>query len=80
MFAPLYSSKPNSRPSTPTYFVLGALVLKDLFGLTDEELEDRIAFSLDFQYALGTVSLDHQPINQRTLNRFRAANSLYTRE
>ncbi len=57
MFAPLYSSKSNSRPSTPTYFVLGALVLKDLFGLTDEEIEDRIAFSLDFQYTLGLFPL-----------------------
>ena len=80
IFAPLYSSTPNSRPSTPTYLVLGLLVLKSLFGLTDEELEDRLAFSIDFQYALETTSFTRQPINQRTLNRFRAANALYTQE
>lgn len=77
LFAPLYSSTPNSRPSTPTYLMLGMLMLKSMFGLTDEEMESRMAFSIDFQYALGTTSFDRQPINQRTLNRFRAANALY---
>lgn len=80
LFAPLYSSTPNSRPSTPTYLMLGMLMLKSMFGLTDEEMESRMAFSIDFQYALGTTSFDRQPINQRTLNRFRAANALYTEE
>ncbi len=47
----------NSRPSTPTYFVLGALVLKDLFDLTDEELEDRIAFCLISNTRLGLFPL-----------------------
>lgn len=80
LFAPLYSSKNNSRPSTPTYLVLGMLVLKSLFNLTDEELEYEMSFSLAYQYALGTTSFDKQCINQRTLNRFRAANALYYQE
>lgn len=80
LFAPLYSSSPNSRPSTPTYLVLGMLVLKAMHGLTDEELEFRIEFSIDFQYALGTTSFERQPVNQRTLNRFRAANAFYTEQ
>lgn len=46
LFAPLYSSKNNSRPSTPTYLALGMLVLKSLFNLTDEELEYEMNFSL----------------------------------
>ena len=80
LFAPLYSPLPNSRPSTPTHYILGMLVLKSLFRLTDEEVEERMNFSIDFQYALGTTSFAHQPVNQRSLNRFRAANALYTQE
>lgn len=45
IFSPLYSSNSNSRPSTPTYLVLGMLVLKSLFNLTDKELEYEINFS-----------------------------------
>ncbi len=80
MFEPLYSSNPNSRPSTPTYLVLAMLILKDLFNLTDQELEKNVTFSIEYQFALGTTSFEHQPVNQRTLNRFRAANTLYTEE
>ena len=78
LFAPLYSSNKNSRPSTPTYLVLALLVIKTLHNLTDEEVEERLAFSVDYQYALGTTSYRHQPVNQRTLNRFRTANAYYT--
>ena len=78
LFAPLYSSNKNSRPSTPTYLVLALLVIKTLHNLTDEEVEERLAFSVDYQYALGTTSYRHQPINQRTLNRFRTVNAYYT--
>ncbi|UNT97019.1 hypothetical protein [Allobaculum mucilyticum] len=34
------------------------LVLKDLFTLTDEELERSVTFSLEYQFALGTTSLN----------------------
>ena len=63
LFAPLYSPLPNSRPSTPTHYILGLLVLKSLFSLTDEEVEERMNFSIVFQYALGTTSFVHQPVN-----------------
>lgn len=76
-FAPLYSDTPNSRPSTPTYLVLAFFLLKALFGMTDDQLVEAVHFNIEFQYALGTTSLSDQPINQRTLNRFRAAVSLY---
>lgn len=80
IFSPLYSSNSNSRPSTPTYLVLGMLVLKSLFNLSDKELEYEINFSLAYQYALGTTSFVKQCVNQRTHNRFRAANALYYQE
>lgn len=80
IFEPLYSKNTNTRPSTPTYLVLAMLVLKDLFTLTDEELERSVTFSLEYQFALGTTSFEHQPVNQRTLNRFRAANAFYMQQ
>lgn len=41
-FAPLYSAKLNTRPSTPIFLVLGYMVLKSLFVLTDEDLILRV--------------------------------------
>lgn len=76
-FSPLYSNNPNTRPSTPTYLVLAFFLLKELFGLTDDQLIEEVQFNIEFQYALKTTSLSDQPINQRTLNRFRTAISMY---
>lgn len=80
IFEPLYSSKRNTRPSTPTYLVLGMLLLKSLFRLTDDELLHHVNLSLEYQYALGTTSFEEQHVNQRTLNRFRTANAVYFNE
>lgn len=76
-FFPLYSDIQNSRPSTPTYLVLTFFLLNDLFKMTDGQLIEAVHFNIEFQYALGTTFLSDQPINQRTLNRFRAAVSMY---
>ena len=40
MFAPLYSSKANSRPNAPINVIVGALILKSFMGLTDDEIMD----------------------------------------
>lgn len=77
MFAPLYSQNPKTRPSEPTYLVLAYLILKDLNGWTDEELEHQVVCNVEVQYALGTTSFERQLINHNTLNRFRAAVVLY---
>ena len=37
-FAVLYSDRP-SRHNTPVNIIIGALILKEMFGLTDEEIE-----------------------------------------
>lgn len=77
IFVPLYSDKPNSRPSTPTYLVLGFTLLKARENLTDEQLIANVKYGIHYQYALGTTGMYSQPINQRTLNRFRAAIALH---
>lgn len=79
-FAVLYSASSNTRPSVPTYLILAYLILKDLFGWTDEQLLSQVLFNLEVQYALGTTAWAEQRINHNTLNRFRAANALFEAE
>ena len=70
-FAVLYSDRP-SRHNTPVNVIIGALILKEIFGLTDEEIVDTLPFDIRYQYALHTTSFEEQPLNDRTLGRFRA--------
>lgn len=70
-FAVLYSDRP-SRHNTPVNVIIGALILKEIFGLTDEEIVDTLPFDIRYQYALHTTSFEEQPLNERTLGRFRA--------
>lgn len=69
-FAVLYSNK-SSRPNTPVNVIVGALVLKELLGITDDEVLESLLFDIRFQYALHTTSFKEQPLSDRTLSRFR---------
>lgn len=75
-FSVLYSDRP-SRHNTPVNVVIGALILKEIFGLTDEEIVDTLPFDIRYQYALHTTSFEEQPLNDRTLGRFRARCNSY---
>lgn len=75
-FAVLYSDRP-SRYNTPVNVIIGALILKEIFGLTDEEIVETLPFDIRFQYALHTTSFEEQPLNSRTLGRFRARCNSY---
>jgi hypothetical protein len=66
----LYSDK-ASRPNTPVNIIVGALILKELLGLTDDEIMETLMFDARFQYALHTTSFKEQPLSDRTLSRFR---------
>lgn len=70
-FAVLYSSNPASRPNTPVNVIIGLLMLKEIFNLTDDNLQETLIFDIRFQYALHTTSCQEQPISDRTLSRFR---------
>jgi hypothetical protein len=70
-FSVLYSDNKASRPNTPANIIIGALLIKELFGLTDEELTESIYLDIRYQYALHTTSLEEQPISDRTFSRFR---------
>lgn len=82
-FAPLYSENTHSRPNAPINVLVGALILKDCNGLTDEGITEACEFDFRYQYALHTTSFEEQPVSERTLSRFRsrfAAYELTTRE
>lgn len=70
-FSVLYSDKKFSRPNTPINIVIGALMLKELLCLTDDELFDSICCDVRFQFALHTTTYDEQPVSDRTFSRFR---------
>lgn len=69
-FSVLYSDK-ASRPNTPVNVIIGALILKELHDLSDDEVVENILLDPRYQYALHTTSFDEQPISDKTLTRFR---------
>ena len=79
VFSPLYSSK-ASRPNTPVNVIIGALILKEALGDTDDELVEALMFDIRYQYALHTTSFEEQPLSDRTLSRFRARVLAYETE
>ena len=70
-FSVLYSSGNNSRPNTPINFIVGALILKELNGLSDSDLFESICCDVRYQYALHSTSCEEQPVSDRTFSRFR---------
>lgn len=79
IFSVLYSKK-ASRPNTPVNVIVGALILKEALGVTDDELVEAMMFDIRYQYALHTTSFEEQPISDRTLSRFRARVLAYETE
>ena len=79
-FSVLYSDNAASRPNNPVNAVIGSLILKEMFNLTDDELLASILCDVRFQYALHTTSFKNQPFSDRTLSRFRERLYLYNLE
>lgn len=70
MFAPLYCDD-NGRPNRAVQTVFGVLLLKEMFGLTDQEALEQLEFNLQWHHALHlTPEEAHLP--QKTLHNFRA--------
>lgn len=70
-FQVLYKDNEASRPTTPANYIVGALFIKEMFGLTDDETVEMCICDLRAQYALHSTSLEEQPISDRTFSRFR---------
>ena len=68
-FQPLFSEK-ASRPNVAVNILVSALVLKELRGLSYDELMESILFDLRFKVALGLASIDEIPFSRATLFNF----------
>lgn len=75
-FSVLYSDKP-SRPNSPVNVIIGALILKEIYQLSDEELIGSIYFDARFQYALRLTSEDRPPVSINSFTNFRVRNYDY---
>ena len=69
-FSVLYSD-PASRPNTPVNVIIGALIIKEMFDYSDDEIVENLMLDLHLQYALHTTSFEEQPLSDKTLSRFR---------
>ena len=65
-FSVLYSDK-ASRPNAPVNVIIGALIIKELFDYSDDEIVENLMLDLHLQYALHTTSFAEQPISDKTL-------------
>lgn len=79
-FSGLYSET-GSRPNIEIRRYVSALVLKRMYGLSDETfLEFLRCGALNFQYALHTTQVDRQPLSESSLRRFRRKVEAYNEE
>ena len=69
-FSVLYCNTP-SRPNAPVNVIVGALIIKELFDYSDDEMVENLMLDLHLQYALHTTSFEEQPLSDKTLSRFR---------
>ncbi len=69
-FSVLYSDK-ASRPNTPVNVIISALIIKELFDYSDDEIVENLMLDLHLPYALHTTSFEEQPLPDKTLSRFR---------
>ena len=68
-FKPLYSEK-ASRPNVAVNILVSALILKELKGISYDELMESMMFDLRFKAALGLISIDEVPFSRATLFNF----------
>ncbi len=66
----LYSGS-TSRPNTPVNIYIGALIIKALFSLSDDEVVENLMADPRYQYALHATSYEEQSLGDKTLSRFR---------
>ena len=70
-FRVLYSDRTQCRSNTPVNVIVGALIIKEMFQLSDDEVVENLMLDPRYQYALHTTSFDEQPLSDKSLSRFR---------
>ena len=71
-FRALYSKNNASAPNTPTNIIIAAMIIKELFDASDDEIVENLMLDIRYQYALHTTSYKEQPLSDKSLSRFRA--------
>lgn len=70
-FRILYSDRTQSKFNTPVNICIGALIIKEMFQISDDEIVENLMLDPRYQYALHTTSFEEQPMSDKTLSRFR---------
>ena len=68
-FSPLYCED-NGRPNRPVQILIGVLILKEMFNLTDQEVLEQVEWNLLWHHALRLMPEDAH-LCQKTLHNFR---------
>ena len=68
-FKALYSDK-ASRPNVPVNILVSALILKELKGISYDELMESVMFDLRYKTALGLADIGEVPFSRATLFNF----------
>jgi len=71
-FRVLYSKRTQSHSNTPVNICIGALIIKEMFQVSDDEIVESLMLDTRYQYALHTTSYEEQPLSDKTLSRFRS--------
>lgn len=79
-FSVLYSENDAARPNTPVNVIVGALIIKELFDYSDDEIVENLMLDLHLQYALHTAGFREQPLSDKSLSRFRSRCYEYEKE
>jgi len=79
IFKPLYSEN-ASRPNIPANILVSSLILRELKGLSFDELMESIQFDLRFKVALGLNSIDEIPFVRSSLFNFQNKIADYEQE
>ena len=66
----LYSQS-SSRPNTPVNICIRALIIKELFGSSDDEMVENLMLDPRYQYALHTTSWAEQSLSNKSISRYR---------
>lgn len=70
-FRVLYSTRSQSKFNTPVNICVGALIIKELFQVSDDDIVESLMLDIRYQYALHTTSYEEQPLSDKSLSRFR---------
>ena len=78
-FSVLYSDK-ASRPNSPVNVIISLLIIKEMYGFSDDDLVGFLYFDFICQYALYLENQDVPPISENTFTNFRNRVYAYEKE